>query len=323
MAAMEKITYPPLVAHLQDEAVFYNQLYQRNELKYGPIDRSLIARWVVHVVEPIIREVDTRHPDRLPEVFKVFYSHLLQLLGNKAGIVHEAEYQATWKLCMTIPALTGQFPARLVAALHAGILSIRTYQPDKTLHWLSLMEYTGKSVQSLDEFLAVGRVNAWLIGMAHLREKAQEEFSNLRADLKQELQRNTPNVDIGQALGQDWLGTSQPAFIGEAGGFIGHGGYFTAPPKVATIGDHVLATDGRQSGAFFADTLGQVLVTEVPVQTSEILEKASKKPLDAFKAKYGKQLIPFDDVTSAIMHRSTLVLTRASSHYLYVYGWTN
>ncbi|PVY42359.1 hypothetical protein [Pontibacter virosus] len=319
---MEKISYTPLIQHLQENGVLYNQLYQENELKYGPIDRAVLSRWMVQTVEPIVRAVDALYPDHLPQTFRACYTYTLQLLGNKAGIVHEEEYQAAWRLCVKVPSLVGLYPGRLLSAINAALDSIRAHQPEQVMQWIAAMEGTIGYVPALEEFLALGRINAWLVGMAHLRERAQQEFSKLRDVLKQALLGAFPNLNLGSAFEQEWPEKAAPQFIGAPGGYVGYGGTFASPPRVTQLGNQLLASDGEQAYAFFADAFGSVLLPDVPVQPKAVLKRSNLQGLEAYKARFGKQAIPFDDVISAVLLPSTLVLTRASSHHLFVYGWT-
>ncbi|PKV75267.1 hypothetical protein [Pontibacter ramchanderi] len=319
---MEKISYTPLIQHLQENGTLYNQLYRESELKYGSVDRAVLSRWMVQTVEPIVRAVDALYPDHLPQTFRTCYTYTLELLGNKSGIVHEEEYQAAWRLCEKVPSLAGLYPGRLLSAINAALDSIRAHQPERVMQWVAGMEVTLRYVPSLEEFLALGRIHAWLVGMAHLRERAQLEFAKLRDVLRQALQSSYPHLLVDNAFEQEWLDLPVPKFIYSPGGYVGYGGAFTAPPKVAQLGNQLLATDGEQPYAFFADAFGSVLLPEVPVQPKAILKRSNLQGLEAFFAKFGKQAIPFDDVISAVLLPTTLVLTRASSHHLFVYGWT-
>jgi hypothetical protein len=177
-------------------------------------------------------------------------------------------------------------------------------------------------VQSVEEFLSVGRITAWLCGMAHLRSKAMEEFFMLRDDLKLQLDSVSGQSEGLENLFKDeWWGVMLPTFIGEVGGFVGYGGSFSTPPLVALVSNQIIATDKKNSAGFFADHLGKVLLNEVPVSSEFISKSARLDDWISIKSRT-PGLVPFDDVSSAVLKNSTLVLTRKSSHYLYVYGWS-
>ncbi len=321
MAAMEKITYQPLISHLSERSDFYNQLYHDYDLNYGTNNHSILSSWLVGIVEPIVKEISTSYPDSLPQVFKVFYTELLQILSNKSGIVYENEYKEAWLLCNKIPALTATHPSRLLKAINSALESLRIYQPEKVLQWISFMDNIIINCKTIDEFLACGRVYAWMSGMAHLRIKAETEFLNLRAELKQAILNNDAKANVLQsAFRNEWPKLRKPQFIGEAGGFVGFGGPFTTPPLVALMENEIYATDKQNSCAFFADYFGKVILAEIPVSPRIIIEKSNLKDLKSYISKFEECTITFNDITSFVVKNSTLVLTRASSHYLFVYG---
>ncbi|WP_125869899.1 hypothetical protein [Williamwhitmania taraxaci] len=317
---MERITFLPLIAHINEQSDYYNQLYRENELKYGTIDHSRISSWMINSIEPIIKKNHTSNPDQLPQLFKTFYIELLTILGNNLGIEHEDEYKQAWKLCTTNPALVSTSPAQFIKAIDSALESIRGFQPQNVFTWISRMECIIKDCDTVDEFLACGRIFAWLCGMAHLKPRAENEFIRLRSNLKQA----TINADsrLAFAFESSWPNLDKPSFVGETGGFVGFGGYFTAPPIVSQIGDRILVTDRKNSYLLFADSYGKVLLPNIPVSTDKIIQESSTVDLKSFISMYGKKIIPFDDVSSSVMQKSTLVLTRKSSHYLYVYGWS-
>ena len=321
MAAMEKITYPPLIKHLSEHSGFYNQLCREYEMSHGTINQSVISSWLVTVVEPVIKEVTISYPDQLPSIFKAFFTELLKIVGNKSGVIYENEYRTAWLLCDRIPALTAMYPSRLLKAIDSAIESIRTYQPEKVLHWISLMENTLIACETIEEFLACGRIYAWLCGMAHLRVKAEAAYLNLRNELKQEIKNISHiNNELEVTFQNEWPNLKKPGFIGEAGGFVGFGGPFIAPPLVARLENEFFATDKKNSCAFFADTFGKVLLSEIPVSPGKIIQNSGIQGLNNYKEIYGKEIIPFNDITSCAVINSTLVLTRVGSHYLFVYG---
>jgi hypothetical protein len=185
------------------------------------------------------------------------------------------------------------------------------------------MEAAVPGCRSVDDLLACGRVNAWFCGMAHLRTRAGDAFDGLSPALQETLRENCPvPVRLADAFAGDWPGSSMPVFAGEAGGFVGFGGPFAEPPRVALVGRQVVAADGATACALFADACGHVLLPDVPVAPPEVSLRASCRDLVPFLARHGRGPFPFDDVSSCVLAGNTFVLTRYSSHYLYLYGWS-
>jgi len=320
MAAMEKITYTPLISHLKEELDFYNHLHKDYEIKYGQLDGAIFTIWMLSVVEPIIKEVTSSAIDKLPSVSKALFSELLRILGNKSGVIHEKDYKDAWSLLKKNPVIVRTHPKRFIQAIDTAIESLREYKPDKVLDWIQLMNGTIVYCQTIEEVLALGRIWAWSCGMAHLRNRAYQEFTLLSPELKKIIKDNS-STNIASSLKHPWMTGSQFRFMGIAGGFIGYGGSFTTPPIIAEVGDQLLATDQRNTFAFFADRMGMVLIPDIPVTPASIAEHASFNEFTSLKTRKEGKFLPFDDVSSCIRKNSTLVFTRKSSHYLYVYGW--
>lgn len=314
---MEKIKYAPLIQHLKDNEESYNKLCKSYELQYGPLENMVLRSWMIKVIEPVIIEIDASYPDKLSTVFNALFSELLRILGNKTGRVFEEEYMAAWSLLKRIPSIVTAHPSRVIRAIDSGIEAIRSFHPDKVLSWISQMDHSIGSCDRLDEILTLGRVYAWQAGMAHLRSKVISELSVL-PKLHEII--FPEDKSLKKALQYEWPEYKKSTFAGEAGGFVGNGGYFHASPLVALIENEILVTDGKVTCAFFADQFGKVLLPEIPVMPKTIIQKSDIGSLAFFKSKYGEQVIPFDDITSCVIKHSTFVLTRRSSHYLYVYG---
>ncbi len=316
---MEKIKYAPLIQHLKENEEFYNKLCRSYELQYGLLENMVLRSWMVKVIEPVIIEIDASYSDKLPVVFNALFSELLRILGNNTGRVFEEEYMAAWNLLKRIPAIVIAHPSRVIRAIDSGIEAIRLFHPEKVLSWISRMNNSIGSCVSLDEILTLGRVYAWQAGMAHLRSRVISELSVL-PKLHEII--FPEDKSLKKALQCEWPEYKKSTFAGEAGGFVGNGGYLQSSPLVALIENEILVTDGKVTCAFFADQFGKVLLPEIPVMPETIIQKSDNDSLAFFKSKHGEHVIPFDDITSCVIKHSTFVLTRRSSHYLYVYGWS-
>jgi hypothetical protein len=321
MAAMEKVTYQPLIAHLQQNEELYNQIYLDYTLKHGTIDKNLVSKWIVQVVEPIVRETANHSQESLPNVSKAFYTELLQLLGSGLALTFEKEYMQLWGLCNRIPSIVSRAPSKVLKAFNNALLSIRTYQPSKTFTWIELMHSAIGSCISLDDLLNCGRICAWFCGLAHLREKCKGLLPNLSAELKNKLEEYCPvSQPLEEIFSQLWIQKNSPEFIEGAGGFAGFGGSFMQPPMLAEAGNYVLAGDKENTYLLFADAFGRVLL---PCDSANFNASTNLRLLKEFKKTYVNKIGDYDDVSSCVVKNNTLFFTRQSSHYIFIYGWSD
>lgn len=308
---MEKITYPPLIAHLKEQAAFYNEQYKAHEIKHGAIESALLIEWTVAVAEPIVQKVDEWNPKYLPAVFNAIFSKLLKCLSDNYAAAHATEVQAALGIAQYAPACVAKSPTRVLNALYSAVRSIRTHQGDKVFDWIEQMEQSSPYCRTVEDFLNCGRVHAWLCGMAHLRLRAITGYATFSENLKRSLLKNAPVEELGIAFQQPWLREKAGIFKGVVGGFTGYGGPFKFPPILAKFGSYIFATDGLIGVALFADHFGKVVLYQKYADPALI--EALKEQVAAAKGQY-----PKDTATSAIVN-NTLFLTRPSSHYVYVY----
>lgn len=317
---MEKLTYLPLIAHLKEKADFYNQLYRNNQVKYGQIDPALISSWMVQSIEPIIEKVDSVQPQALPHVFEALYTELLEILGNKSAVVNRDRYLSAWLICLRMPKIVATFPVRVIKSIDSALKEILIYKPESAASWTVNFGKIAYYISSIDEFLSVGRIVAWTAGLAHLRGRAINEHSLLRDDLKQAI-RKTTGIDVAPHFSHPWFYFNN-AFVRAVGGFIGFGGNFVSAPKVAKVGEAILVADQKHSYALFADSFGTVLLPEIPILPETVIQYATLENYDKNVRRNWSELIPFEDITSFVIENYTLVLTRSSSHHIYIYSLT-
>lgn len=318
---MERLSHPPLIAHLREQHGVYNGLYIDHELTYGRLNSRSLQQWIVRDIEPAVAAITQNRTERLPVVFKAFYRELLRLAGSGLLFSHEGEYRALWQVCAKVPGIISLSPGPVLSSLHAALQSVRRFRPAMTLRWLSLMETTVAACHSFDELLNCGRMNAWFCGLAHLRQKCSERFPKLPDGLKETLQTNLPlQQPLERLFINHWFNKSGPVFIEAPGGFTGLSGAFINPPLLREAGPYVVAADEETSHLVFADEFGRVLL---PAGETRSTANGTLSALQTFREKFGRNLVQYDDVSSCVVKNNTLFLTRRSSHYIYIYGWSN
>lgn len=318
---MEKISFPPLIAHLQEQEAYYNQLCHAYEIQHGALEAAALSSWMVQVIEPTLQAIAIQHHEQIATVFKAFFNELLKILGGSAHSYIENEYRNAWLMLQVMPDLLATQPLRLLKAVNSAIDSIREHQPEQVSTWIESMGKLAPHCSTVDEFLNCGRIVAWSLGLAQLRDKALDVCKNIKPALKTRIQEQClQGIALETALNSNWHNISQPEFSGEVGGFIGYGANFTQVPLVALVNNHIVATDHKTCNILYADSFGKVLLPEVPYPVESVVQQINLQAWWRFVEKYGKTIIGFEDVSSSVMLNSTLVLTRTSSHYLYIFG---
>lgn len=320
MAAVAKITYGPLIDHLKESADVYKYIYLQYEMKYGTIDKNVFGSWMAQVVEPVMIRCTQNQPDAIPRLFKVLYIASLEIIGNGSAAMYAHQYESVWKLYGLLPALMQRSSGEIVIAIHEALANLRKHLPHQVMTWISGMEDSVRGCSSVADVLACGRIHAWLCGMAHLRSRAIASFPLLPEKIQEDIKKKFPaKADINSLTASPWIGLNKISFMGETGGFTGMGGNFTKPPVAAVLHGKIVLTDGTNTCALYADSLGTILIPNVPVLATNVLNYSSVEGLKEFTRK-NKALVPFDDASSFAHADYTFVITRKLSHYTFIYG---
>lgn len=311
---MEKITYAPLIALLQENAEALNQNLRSARATSNQLDTADVPVWFVAVIEPVFKAVHQHDQTRSRKLFDVLFRDMLSVLASPAGKADFTVNKACRLLTTLNPALTAGNPARIIKALTSARQRISRYSPQAAQMWISLMQQVMPLIKDLSELLAAGRLAAWRCGMAHLRRRLdvsaisdQRIISLIFADEK----------DPAQSLEHRWnpgKTTSGTA----AGGFTGMGGTFSRPPLVAQKGDLVFVSDERYTRVLFADRFGHILHDCSP----DLVDPSAftLKPVTSATKKVSDILGRYSDLTSWVHHDATLYLTTRSSHAVFIFG---
>ena len=114
--------------------------------------------------------------------YSIHYTKLYEV-GNTKQKVQE-DYLSAWRLLPAISDLFRKEPVKVLSAFSSAIQSIDKHQAGRTREWLSLMEQIVNSCSKLSDLLYVGRITAWMCGLAHLRSNALMNYESLSDDLK-------------------------------------------------------------------------------------------------------------------------------------------
>ncbi|MBU1107078.1 MAG: hypothetical protein KKB51_10450, partial [Candidatus Riflebacteria bacterium] len=297
---MEKVTFPPLIALLKENAEAFNQILHST----GAVSRRLrtadIPAWFTEVIEPVFKAVYRHDQTRSRKLFDVLYRDMLAVLASSVTNL-EFELAKSCRLLIALnPAVTAISPSRTLAALTMALQKISRHSQKASCSWLALMERIVPLAKDSNELLSLGRIAAWRCGMAHLR-----GMVDISAEVDPRIIAIIfPDEDCApEQLKRRWNSDKVPTSLA-AGGFCGLGGTFSRPPRVAVNKDLVFVSDGSTTNALFADRFGHTLHDCADAFSEALTFELS--PVKAAAPAVAKILARYSDLTSWAHHDSTL-----------------
>lgn len=311
---MEKVTFPPLIALLQESSESLNQILGSAHATNLRLNSEEIPAWFKEVIEPVFQAIYDHNQALSRKVFDALFRDMLAAL-SVTGTMTDLNMLKQCRLLLKLnPAVTAANPDRVLKSLNTAVTRIYKHSQPAARLWISLMQKIVPLVKTHQELLSTGRVAAWRCGMAHLRELIDCPAS-INAQISALIfadENCTPDK-----LKNRW-GSDAKITHFAAGGFTGFGGLFARPPRVAVEGGHVFVSDGLRTAALFSDRYGSVF-QESPETTYESLS-FSLEPIDKAPLEVAKILSRYPDLTSWVYHEATLFFTTSSSHAVFISG---
>jgi len=310
---MEKIACKPLIELLRENADSLNQALRQAAATSNRFDPAAVPAWFKTVVEPIFAAVHKHDKTRSRKVFDVLFRDTIDFLASGTAGPDFELHQACRLLLLSNPKLTGTNPARLLRSLTTAFKKILRHSTAAAQLWIAMMQKIVVLVADLEELLVAGRFAAWRCGMAHLRQQLDFE-RKLKPEILSAIFGDLP---FGPDLKQPWARGEASSGIA-VGGFKGFGGEFMRPPRLILRDNMVFVSDGQQTGVVFADRFGCILL-----ECSDAFDGSADfklAPVSAAKGEAVKILGRYKDLTTWAQHDSTLFLTTASSHSVFLFG---
>ncbi|MCP4687781.1 MAG: hypothetical protein GY859_07005, partial [Desulfobacterales bacterium] len=246
----------------------------------------------------------------------------------------QSEGEAHRRALMLIPLVkerARESPEQLVHSMFTALNAILPHGPDAALAWISRMRKALPHCDAMADVLNAGRLCAWRSGLAHLRERALAAARELPPEAASGALNTPANAGLLQRMEENpWFspgktgsadaGSGGLVFRCRMGGFRGFGGPFLKPPAVARVEQCFVASDGESGCAVFADCFGASVVNQAPATPSEIADIARKTDRSSPAAPLIGGPDPLTDVRTRAFDGRTLILSRDSSHFLYIYG---
>lgn len=242
----------------------YNTLYAVARRARPRLEAGLFEHNLKRYLAPLLHQPSTA---LTPELYEV----VLELTGVEL-FDRSPAVRALWEelLPKAGPLLTTA-PGRTVACLTNAVYNLESEPGADWRFWLSRMEKSLSVCQNGEMWLQVAQVLAWVAGMAHYRESAQELAARLPAEVTEAL---IPRWD---RVSHDPWWPRRPQDTGlipvhTVGGFLGFGGPFRKPPEVITAAaERFLVSDGANDWMLYSDGFGATLkrVHDVDLQDGE------------------------------------------------------
>lgn len=350
----------PLAAALSRRRDDYNARFRRARAAAPHIDAEAFSAHLSERIGPAVDAAAIPDPGSADRVTSALYDLSLELfasdlLGPRAR--YPAIPEAWRRLLPVLPELVRLEPRRVAASITNAVFVLSCAPGARPGEWIEALELASASaaIDSLDTFLAAGRVAAWRAGLAHLRARALSTARGIPAGVARACLRlpDLPDDQIPailDALERDpWLDPSAPAdparrvlrAMGHAGEFRGFGGTFDAPPVVegtvlvertgpvegtgAAAGgasETFLVRDGQRRWALCADRFGSSLLPAAAQAEAGVvrgliaIDSKGRVSAGVLRADLGALADPTGFASTA----TTLAVSIARSHSVYLVG---
>ncbi len=308
---MEKITFPPLIELIKEKAETLNSLIRSANAISGRFNQARIPLWFQEIIQPVFQNLYKFDKSSTEKLFNLLFEDMLNSISGKHQDTEWATTVSSRLLIGLNPAICAQNPAKLFHPIICAFNKISKHSRESAKLWIEIMQQIIPEVKNLNELLFLGRVAAWRCGMAHLRDLI---------DFSQQIDEKFVSIifpeDI-KTISERWGKNTDQKGI-SIGAFSGLNGKFLVPPKITSQENMIFVSDGFSTNAIFVDRYGATL-QECNSGISDSL-KFSLTPLKSAPENSAKILKKYEDLTSWVYQHSTLFLTTASSHSVFVFG---
>jgi hypothetical protein len=271
----------PLGQVLQSRREDFNARFESRRRAGAKIDPTAFLHHLVDTVDPVIRAVHDRFPERVSAAVDVLYNLSLELFAlNLLGPLARSDHvlRAWTDVLPAAPILVARDPLRAAGSLSNGAAQLASHHGTRPEEWLSGMRSAAGHCDSVSQWLECGKVLVWRAGMVQYRTAAlmaaRQLPSNLSAlcfGLSESIGGDMIQRVIDQLADDPWLTpldalqrlqsanppTDRPIqAVGMIGDFVGFGGPFGQPPVVTVEASRLIATDGERVWQVIADVHG-------------------------------------------------------------------
>ena len=248
-------------------ALFYQARHYANQLSpevfYGFLAETLQALVLAAALFLSEAELDEMALELAVLALDLMGKHLLETMGPFQLI------EPAWRNLYTLyPTFLAESPRRALAAIANALVQLCLHPRADATRWLAELQTLGAHCQNLRDFLRLGQVLSWRVGMAHNRDGALALIGELPPSIQAE-------ILLGANL-RDWQASpwfspdlSPPRSLRIAhitGHFAAWGGQLWEPPTLAWEEDVLIVSDGLASWYLYADAYGESWFRRGPAQ---------------------------------------------------------
>lgn len=332
--------HPLVVTALEARRAQFNTRFQQVRRHQPEVQGSEVLALCGTLLEPagsILADLD---PGAVAELVEATFETVLQLQALRLTGSRSHEPWIDTGLGLLVPAAArflGQRPHATLCALGNALHHIGQQHPPGATQWTRRMQAVLPACDAVAQWLAAGQVLAWRCGLAQYRDAALRVLEALPAALQAALLElpaaADPAPEVAALLRHPWHRPgqpplTQPRWVRRCGGFVGFGGPFRRPPRLAAHDGQLYASDGSQAWRWTLDACGEyrVRVDDTEWQAAQTAHAARTAPPAGWTLHEGVlrhagrsfELPSAGAITGLAGNDHTLLVSHAASHALSV-----
>lgn len=260
------------------ERDYCNQMVASLRHQYPQFDLPGFESFLQQLLDPFMQSLSGQPPDALNELAHAGFQHGLELAAGQWLKNPEKRHcvERLWR--ELYPAMSSWLlvsPRAWLAKIQNVIHHLLLASPDAPDRWIKNMQKLLTLCPTAECIESAGVVCAWLVGMAHFRNAAQDCLARFPGQIYQVLvdiafDGEEPSPHQNDVFSQRWqvpAGAAGPlSYQGRCGGSEWLAGEFHQLPRITLHQQQVYVKAGAHYWALYADRFGRSLV---PVESEQ------------------------------------------------------
>jgi hypothetical protein len=267
--------HPALADALRADREALNRRFALRQSSGAEFDATAFQEHLRTTVNELVGRVAALQPERVRAVVNDLFDVSLDLfaaglLGPKSRHPHVS---AAWRGVLPQTArLLAREPARVAGLLSNAVDHLAAHTSARPSEWIEWMGALSPHIESVTQWLDVGKVLAWQAGLVQYRSAALRVARTLPwklaarcFDIHEDVTESGWNKYLGRLETDRWFspvqGKTQDAsrslrIVRTTGGFRGFGGPCLRPPTVMAKDGRLFVKDGNETWLLLADAFG-------------------------------------------------------------------